>query len=479
MTAVAVPPRPALVVIPNVPILEVGDDWPMMTGPATLTPEDLQAAIDAQGDPSLRSPILKLGHGGDMAGMPAFGRLQNLRLAANGMSLVADIVGAPAWLADVLPYAWPSRSFEGRVNVTTETGRTHALVVDALALLGVELPAISTLDDVRAIYTAETMEAANVTLAASRPPRPVVAASIPFPPMPRQTSLVAGVTTEDVRREYYETLPQGSWWWIREIQLDPLTLIVDDDNGSLWSVAVTITDPDTMTFADPVEVRVEYVPVPPDTPADVAASRVVFASRAASRGARMDPIALRQSLGMADDATDEAVTARIAELVAGASASGGATPPAGAGAEPATPTGTAPTPPAPTNTPAAPAPSAPPASAAVPDGTVLVDAGQWATVQSELAAGRADREQRAREAENAFIARQRAAGRLGPATNPNSQRLEAGLRREWQRNQGEAEAFAASLAEVVPVAERGHSTGADSDGGMDAAIAAMFFPKEG
>lgn len=469
MVDVAVPPRPALVVVPGIPILEVGDDWPMMTGPATLTPEDLAAAVDAMGDPALRSPIIKLGHGGLAAGMPAFGRFQNLRLANNGMTVVADLVGAPAWLADVLPYAWPSRSFEGRVNVTTETGRTHALVVDAVALLGVELPAISTLDDVAAIYSASSMEEAHVTLA-SRPPQRRASAVLSSRPVPPST-LAAGVTTEDVRREYYETLPQGSWWWIREIQLDPLTLIVDDDSGSLWSVAVTITDADTMTFGEPIEVRVEYVPVPPDEPSDVAAQRVVFASRSASRGApRMDPAEIRRQLGLSEDASDEDVAAAFVE----ARTARQSQPPA-----PPAPTGEpAPAVPAPTSgtpTPALAAPAPPPAPVAtLPDGLIAIDRGQWEQVQQELAAGREDRQQRAREAEDAFVGRQRRAGRLGPATNPNSQRLEATLRREWQRSQGEAEAFAASLAEVVPVEERGHAGGAETTGGTDAALLAMF-----
>lgn len=192
------------------------------------------------------------------------------------------------------------------------------------------------------------------------------------------------------------------------------------------------------------------------TPAETRA--IVFASREQSRatGEPMDLTALRQALDLGDDVSDEDVLAAAAT----------------AATENATLTGrvaeletSPPPPPAPEGTPTA--------SPGVPDGAVVVDGGQWEEIQQEIAASRADREARARSSEEEFVVRARRQGRLGPATNPNSARLEAALRREYQRNPGEAEAFMASLAQVVPTTEVGHAEGADMTTD-DAVYAALF-----
>lgn len=272
--------------------------------------------------------------------------------------------------------------------------------------------------------------------------------------MPAQ--IAAALTTEDVRRAYYNQLGPGQdWWWIRELQLDPLALIVDDDEGGLWRVPVTVSG-DDVTFAAPEAVRVEYVAASAADPTSATPTpprRIVFADRAASReGVSMDPTEYRRLLGLPDDATDEAVRERAAALLARPEPTDEPAPEAPPVVEPATPP--------------APVAEQPPAPAPVttPEGTVLVDAGQWQEMLAGVAAGRAAAETLARQDEDAFVGRVRASGRLGPATNPHSQRLEASLRREWQRNRGEAEAVAAGLAVVAPTAPIGHDGGEGETG---------------
>lgn len=172
-------------------------------------------------------------------------------------------------------------------------------------------------------------------------------------PNPRPQKVAAGVSTEDVRRSYYENAPWSHW--IVEFELDPLQLIVmDDDSGKRFRVAVAIEGQDSFSFGDPVEVVVRYVDAEAGA---VAAStgRLVFASRAESRpgddaqasnsvveepappadpsasentdspAAEPDPINekeervsddIRSLLGVPEDADDAAMAAAIAELKA-------------------------------------------------------------------------------------------------------------------------------------------------------------------
>jgi hypothetical protein len=70
--------------------------------------------------------------------------------------------------------------------------------------------------------------------------------------------ITAGITVEDVRRQYAQTASYGMW--ITEVQLDPPQLIVCDDAGTLYRVPVTIKG-GAITFGDPVEVKAEFVDV--------------------------------------------------------------------------------------------------------------------------------------------------------------------------------------------------------------------------
>lgn len=439
MPDVSLPPRPALVVIPNVPLVEVGEEWPASTGPWTVTPEDIAAAVAAQDDPAVRSPIIRLGH--VRAGQPAFGRFTNLRATNNGMTLVADLVGAPAWMADLLPYAFPSRSVEASLNETTETGHTHACRINAVALLGVELPAISTLDEVAAVYSASSMEEANVTLSAE-------VAAARGGTMPDPVQIAAALTTEDVRRAYYDQLGPGQdWWWIREMSLDPLALIVDDEQGGLWRVPVTVSG-DEVTFGQPEAVRVEYVAAGRASATPAAPPSIVYADRAESRGGIdnvADLSALRSQLGLGDDVSDDDVIAQAATRLA-------APPPDG------TDSSTTPGTPDTTTTPAGSEPATVAASQ-VPPGMVLISQAVLDELQQGAAQGVAASQTLARQAEDAFIARHRR--RIGASTNPHAALAEESLRGRWRADQVAAETFAASLPVLVPTVAAGHEDPGD------------------
>jgi hypothetical protein len=139
----------------GVPIVETGIEYPTSTGPVTFTAEDLAHIVESQSDPAIVSPRLKLGHSdtrfstNSQDGEPAFGVVKNMSLANNGNTVVADYVGVPDWLAEILPTAYPSRSIEGNFDVETVTGHKWRFVVTDVALLGVVWPGISTLDDLQ------------------------------------------------------------------------------------------------------------------------------------------------------------------------------------------------------------------------------------------------------------------------------------------------------------------------------------------
>jgi len=244
-------PAELLTTVPDVELVAVGVEFPASTGPVTFTAEDLAAAVAAQDDPHLRTPVVKLGHVDPrFDGEPAVGRVENLRLSADGMTLLGDLVGVPAWLAEIIPSAYPSRSVEGAFSVVTHGGTKHRFIVTALALLGVTAPALAHLEDIQALY-----EGAEPVAAAQQwSGEPVV---LEGGPVPKKREVAAAVNAEDIRRAYYDAQPQGSWAWVREVWVgtgtEPGFLVVDDDEGGLWRVPYTVDAAGADGHADPGE----------------------------------------------------------------------------------------------------------------------------------------------------------------------------------------------------------------------------------
>jgi hypothetical protein len=286
--------EPALVTVPNVELLEVGQEWETSTGVFDFRYEDLVSCIASQDDPALRSPVVKLGHVDPrFDGQPSLGRIENLRLTNNDQTLVGDLVGVPLWLAQVLYSAYPRRSIEGNFDVTTRTGNTWPMILTGVALLGDAYPAIDTLEDIQALwgatppplYPVEDVEeiAASGSFFRARKVEDdmpnwlrrkegVAAAGSSGP-------VQASVSLDTVRRAYYDTLgPNGMWWWIREVRINPLTLIVDDDEGGLWEVPVEVSPNEEIAFGEPKAVKIEYVAASGAPVAAPAKGQIVAAS---------------------------------------------------------------------------------------------------------------------------------------------------------------------------------------------------------
>lgn len=393
-------PQPALVTVPNVQLLEVGEDWETSTGRFTFTTEDLVSCIQSQEDPSLRTPVVKLGHVDPrFDGQPSLAKIENMRLENNNQTLVGDLVAMPLWLAQVMYTAYPRRSIEGQFNFTTRTGNTWPMILTGVALLGDMYPAIDTLEDIQALWGAtppplypvqdvEEITASGSLFRARKVDdmpnwlkrREVVQAS--------STPVQAAVGLDTVRFAFYNSLGPGQdWWWIREVRVNPLSLIVDDDQAGLWEIPVTISAANEITFGDPKSVKVEYVaasgaPVAPAVPGQILAA-VHATPEETGRTSRTEPEETATlvpssneppeenndmlteeelaALGLAPDATREQISAAIM----------------GAATEPTTEPETAPV-----ATETAPEPTAP----AIPEGMVLVDASVLEEMRTGVAA---------------------------------------------------------------------------------------------
>lgn len=376
--------QPDLVTIPNVPIVSTGTYELASPGTHTFTPEDLADAVRATEDPACHAPRLKIGHSSQFGdGEPAFGKVINMRLSANGQEIIGDYVGVPRWLAELMPTAYPSRSIEGPIEATTATGNTYGLIIEAVSLLGVVAPGVSTLADLPDLYGSDQPSGVEIK-AGNRVQAKEVGGLM------KDGYITASVQIEDVRREYYDSLDANQmWWWIRTIRVEPYELIVDDDEGNLFRVPFDPTG-DEITFSDPVEVEIVYVDKAKAATASKADGAVSgqevagYTSREESRPEvkaskeQEDQVKLSadqlKALGLPEGATQEEVDAKIADITPDA-------PP-----EPSAETETPEAPEKP-ESPEAEVETPEPAPAAAASGTRTIDAEKLAELERNAAAG--------------------------------------------------------------------------------------------
>ena len=171
-------------------------EWNGLTGKAVVTPEDLQAVVDAYQDREVDRARVKLGHVSSLNdqalgdGAPAFGWVSNPRVSDDGKTLLGDLVDVPRRLGEVVGRAYKNVSVELRKNVRTPSGKTHPTVLSGLALLGAAAPAVKGLDDLVALYASEPIpdtptdgcqDGAVVTISLGDALDPVTQADIPAP----------------------------------------------------------------------------------------------------------------------------------------------------------------------------------------------------------------------------------------------------------------------------------------------------------
>jgi hypothetical protein len=172
-----------------------------MTGTWDCTAQDITDAVAASQEPEWRAPIIKLGHTDPrFDGEPAVGTIRNLRASPDGRTLIGDLTGLPQWLADTMPSAYPSRSVEGVKKDIAASGRAYSFRLSALALLGVEPPAIESLADIARLYDVAAANSQQATgygspIVTVGPMTPVAASAAKPTPSPKG----AGMTPEQIR----------------------------------------------------------------------------------------------------------------------------------------------------------------------------------------------------------------------------------------------------------------------------------------
>ena len=155
----------------GIELIKVGR-WDAKTGVMRTTAQDLVSAIEAFNAGVVHRPALKLGHVEPLGeGDPAMGVISNMRLSADGQTLLGDFVGVPAKLAAIMPYAYPHRSIEAVYDFQDQHGREWPMVILAVALLGAMEPAVTglkSLADVEELYAARARRDCAVLVAAAR-----------------------------------------------------------------------------------------------------------------------------------------------------------------------------------------------------------------------------------------------------------------------------------------------------------------------
>lgn len=156
---------PSTATIRDVELVSVGT-WAASTGVTKVTRADLEAMLAAHNDGLVDHAPIKLGHvsplNDDLGdGAPAYGWVvpTGIRRNAAGLdTLVGDLVGMPAKLAEVAPTAYRRRSVEIAWQVKTPAGKTYAAALIGVALLGAAAPAVKGLADLVKLYSEDPAE---------------------------------------------------------------------------------------------------------------------------------------------------------------------------------------------------------------------------------------------------------------------------------------------------------------------------------
>lgn len=403
----------------GVELMTAGMEWPAMSGPVTITLEHIaDAIVAANDDPHIQVPRIKLGHTSALNGNapdfdpfaaigdaePAFGQFHNLAAANDGAVLLGDANNILTWLAETAPASYPNRSSEATwqvaavdFDVQTPGGKRYSMVVTAVALLGVYIPAIADLEDL------QTLLVSGPAALAAREETDVPAGQ---PAAPAALSVSTEVVWQRFNFEWAmgenDAEPDTYWWWARDIRLDPNEVIADDEMGNLWSVPFSTDGEDALTFGTPVRVRETFVPLaasqrlvasfarpikPPRQPAAAAGANAADARPDPEGVTTMDESVREMLAGMGLDpaaASEEQIQA--ATVLAQARAETPGDPPADPPPEPdpdAEPDDEPADEPAGDREPA-------PASASSPL-TIAVDRAQWEETQREIELSRQER----------------------------------------------------------------------------------------
>ncbi len=450
-----------LVTIEGVELASTGY-WEFSTGPRWLNQEHLEAAVEAQNDPALKTPIIKIGHSDPrFDGNPLFGSIVNLRLSANKQTLLGDYVIA-ASLAPLVAKApdqsgeppYPDRSIEGWFDVKTATGNEYAFALTAVALLGEEAPAIEDLEDIVGIFTDEDafVAAANAGTAKQG-----------------NRLLLAGTTVDKIRRGVHQEIPAddtpwGDWSWVRHLEVENgstgYVIVEDDDTAQLFRVDWNV-EGNEVKYGDITEVKEQYVAAAAagESHTSMKFGREIHNTKKlgasvssgkpdAKESHEVDLAELRKELGLADDADKATVKATIADLKSKAEKE--------STTEKETEVEVKET------TTEKETPESVAAKGKLPEGVVAIDKAQLDELKAAAKEGKEARDEQRKQERDAVLNAAVKAGKFPPARKEHYQKL-------YDADPEGTKAFIDELeAGAVPISAKGHSVDAGEDADSDA-----------
>lgn len=378
----------------DVPLVSTGT-YKLASGETTFTADDLVSAVLASKDSTVPAPRIKLGHTDKrfesdpaLDGEPAFGTAQNLTLSDDGQTIIGDLADVPAWLADSMHSAYPGRSVEGGFGLQAPSGHKYGFAISNLALLGTEWPGISSLPDLQEtlakngspndiaakferLVTAKVGggldaedEAEVQKLIAKGMDRAAAEEMVKKSADEQRESVRAKLDFGAIPRTFASDLRAGkvpksgdsdqSKWWPRSVEAgedNAISILVDTAAGSLLRLPITVAEK-ALSYGDPQ-------PVTASAAKDTQRVLAAFPSAQPPKetktmkinGTDIDQSVVAKSLGLADDADEKTILAKLGIE----------------GSPTETVTVTAPT---------------------IPEGMVLVDASVLSEVQAGAAAGK-------------------------------------------------------------------------------------------
>jgi hypothetical protein len=495
--------------IKGVPIVSTGT-YPLNSGETTFTADDLASAVLAANDPTVSAPRIKLGHidkrfeaDPSLDGEPAFGTVQNMALSDDGQTLIGDLTDVPTWLADSMQSSYPGRSIEGGLGYKAPSGHDYKLAISNLALLGTTLPGVGSIADLRDVLSKNGKVVDNAPIEAKS--QSFVMAKVAGSPDAEDEKEIQrlmrekGVTRAQATKEVAESkdekdegikagldfgaiprtfatdlragkVPKSgdldqSKWWPRSVEAGDdgaLSILVDTAADKLLRLPITVADK-ALNYGEPTAVTASVGPLSTENLPKGSRVLASYPSQQPTRqepktmklnGTDVDQVAVAKSLGLADDADEKTILAKL-------------------GVPETAPT---PDPPKPTPT-------------NVPDGMVLVDASVLSEVQAGAAAGKTAAEILSEQERDKLIVAA-IEGKV-PGDKGNA-RIVASSRPAWEDRwkvdpEGTKTLLTASadkggLAAVIPAGqvETGHSgdgEDGEADAAIEAAIDARFFPE--
>lgn len=451
--------------------------WDFSTGPRWLEQRHLEAAVEAQNDPALKTPIIKIGHSDPrFDGNPLFGSIVNLRLSDNKQKLLGDYVIA-ASLAPLVAKApdqdgdvpYPDRSIEGWFDAKTATGNEYAFVLTGVALLGEQSPAIEDLEDIVGLFTDEDAFVAAANAGTSEQGNRL---------------LLAGTTVDKIRLGVHQEIaaddkPWGDWSWVRHLEVENgssgYCIVEDDDTAQLFRVDWKVAG-DEVEYGKISEVKEQYVAASAagETHSSMKFGREIHnggkVGASVSSGSpdqkephEVDLDKFRKQLGLPEDADDATVEAAALKALAEK-----APEPTNEPNEPNEPE------PKPEESEPEPTPATPEAIAAalkagkLPEGVVIMDKAQVDEMRAQAKEGKEARDEQRRQERDTFIGAAVKAGKFPPARKDHYEKL-------WDKDPEGTKTFIESLeAGAVPVTETGHSGDGDGAPEDDAAYKRVF-----